>query len=337
MIHLATDTTKLQTKLVENKYFELHPSLQRIIQLFSVIYAPIDKNSFVSCLSKTGALDENNKPWSTKTLSPKIDKLLKAGLLMQESRQGAECHPLLTEIATRHAIKTEQFEIQVIAVEEKLPIRTHWNHDSRRIFHSLRQCIREIRIGFYRQDPNFINKQIEDYEKYGDSEEKIVIQNIFEQICNNPFDADWLSTLPQGLYESSISSILLNSALKLSVSEDAYKNSSMDSNVFEVFIKECLLPKLWSGAVVVMDNVPAHKKASIEILIQSVGASVLNLSPYSPDFNPIEHWWSQLKAFLRQFSPKTTKMVDTLIAIALNLFNPRHLRNWFANCCYCTS
>ncbi|MGL6342958.1 MAG: IS630 family transposase [Waterburya sp.] len=114
-------------------------------------------------------------------------------------------------------------------------------------------------------------------------------------------------------------------------------NGSMDSNAFEVFIKECLLPKLWSGAVVVMDNVPAHKKASIERLIQSVGASVLNLSPYSPDFNPIEHWWSQLKAFLRSFSPKTTNMVDTLIKIALNLFNPKHLRNWYANCCYCTS
>ena len=110
-------------------------------------------------------------------------------------------------------------------------------------------------------------------------------------------------------------------------------NGSMDGNAFEVFIKECLLPKLWSGAVVIMDNVPAHKKASIEALIQSVGASILNLSPYSPDFNPIEHWWSQLKAFLRQFYPKTTKMVDTLIATALNLFNPRHLKNWFAHCC----
>ncbi|MGJ5635020.1 hypothetical protein, partial [Nostoc sp. CALU 1950] len=76
------------------------------------------------------------------------------------------------------------------AVEEKLPIRTHWNRDSR-IFSSLRQCIREIRIGIYRQDLNFINQQIEDYQKYSDSEEKIVIENIFEQIYNNPFDADW--------------------------------------------------------------------------------------------------------------------------------------------------
>ena len=114
-------------------------------------------------------------------------------------------------------------------------------------------------------------------------------------------------------------------------------NGSMDRNAFEVFIKEGLVPKLWAGAVVVMDNLPAHLGDSIEALIQSVGASVLNLSPYSPDFNPIEHWWSQIKTFLRQFSPKTTQMVDTLIATALLLFNPKHLRNWFANCCYCTS
>jgi transposase len=59
--------------------------------------------------------------------------------------------------------------------------------------------------------------------------------------------------------------------------------------------------------------------------IESVGASVINLSSYSPDFNPIEHWWSQLKAFIKTFSPKTTQMVDVLIAVALNLINPMHL------------
>ena len=84
-----------------------------------------------------------------------------------------------------------------------------------------------------------------------------------------------------------------------------------------------------------MDNLPAHKFAAIKPIIEAVGARVLNLSPYSPDFNPIELWWSQLKSFLRQFSP-TTNMVDILIATALDLINPKHLRNWFTNCCYCT-
>jgi transposase len=111
-------------------------------------------------------------------------------------------------------------------------------------------------------------------------------------------------------------------------------DNSMDGKAFEVFIAQFLVPQLWVGAVVVMDNLPAHKIAAIEPLIAVVGASVINLPPYSPDFNPIEHWWSQLEAFLRQFSPTTATRVDKLISIALDLVNPQHLRNWFAHCCY---
>lgn len=114
-------------------------------------------------------------------------------------------------------------------------------------------------------------------------------------------------------------------------------DNSMDGKAFEVFIEQCLVPQLWSGAVVVMDNLPAHKVDSITSMIESVGASILYLSPYSPDFNPIELWWSQLKSLLRQFSPTSTKMVDRIIAVALDLINPKHLKNWFTNCCYCTS
>jgi len=114
-------------------------------------------------------------------------------------------------------------------------------------------------------------------------------------------------------------------------------DDSMDGAAFEVYITQCLVPKLWSGAVVVMDNLPAHKMAAIAPAIEAVGASVLLLSPYSPEFNPIEHWWSQLKAFLRQFSPTTSGKVDLLIATAINLANPQHFYNWFAHCCYCPS
>jgi len=114
-------------------------------------------------------------------------------------------------------------------------------------------------------------------------------------------------------------------------------DDSMDSKAFTVFIEKLLVPQLWPGAVVMMDNLTAHKIDEITPIIESVGASVINLSPYSPDFNPIEHWWSQLKSFIKTFSPRTTAMVDTLIAVALHLVNPLHLRNWFANCCYCTS
>ena len=84
-----------------------------------------------------------------------------------------------------------------------------------------------------------------------------------------------------------------------------------------MLIEKFLVPKLWGEAVVVMDNIPADKMDYIAPMIQAVGASIINLSPYSPDFNPIELWWSQLKSFLRKFSPATTKIIDTLIAGSL--------------------
>jgi len=114
-------------------------------------------------------------------------------------------------------------------------------------------------------------------------------------------------------------------------------DDSMNGKAFEVFVEKFLVPELWSEAVVIMDNLSAHKLASIAPMIEAVGARVICLSPYSPDFNPIELWWSQLKSFLRRFSPTTPEMLDTIIAVALDLMNPKHLRNWFANCCYCTS
>jgi len=67
-------------------------------------------------------------------------------------------------------------------------------------------------------------------------------------------------------------------------------NDSMDGKAFEVLIEKFLVPKLRVGAVVVMDNLPAGKLASIAPMIQAVGASIINLSPCSPDFNSIELW-----------------------------------------------
>lgn len=114
-------------------------------------------------------------------------------------------------------------------------------------------------------------------------------------------------------------------------------NDSMDGAAFELFVEQFLVPELWVGAVVVMDNLSSHKSDSIISMIEAVGASVIFLSPYSPDFNPIELWWSQLKSFLRMFAPTTTIMVDRIISLTIKLINPQHLENWFANCCYCTS
>ncbi|MBD2519800.1 transposase [Nostoc sp. FACHB-973] len=51
-------------------------------------------------------------------------------------------------------------------------------------------------------------------------------------------------------------------------------NGSMDGDAYKIFIEHFLLPQLWIGAVVVMDNLPAHQVEEIKPLIESVGARV---------------------------------------------------------------
>ncbi|MBW4629025.1 MAG: hypothetical protein KME49_26840 [Brasilonema octagenarum HA4186-MV1] len=132
MTDSLADIPQQQTQLAQ-VYRQL-PSLdQKIVQLFSVIYEPINRTSFMNCLNQTGTLDENNKPFVSKTLNRHIDKLISADLLIQESGQVLQCHPLLTEIATRDAVKAGRFEILAIAVEEKLPIRI-WISRQNRVY-----------------------------------------------------------------------------------------------------------------------------------------------------------------------------------------------------------
>ena len=57
------------------------------------------------------------------------------------------------------------------------------------------------------------------------------------------------------------------------------------------------------GDVVVLDNLAAHKTDGVRQAIAAVGASILYLPPYSPDFNPIEQLFAKLKALLRKPPP----------------------------------
>ena len=71
-----------------------------------------------------------------------------------------------------------------------------------------------------------------------------------------------------------------------------------DGITFEAFMIRKLVPKLWKGACVVMDNCTIHTGEEIEKAIKDQGAKLIYLSPYSPDFSPIENLWSKLKNIL---------------------------------------
>jgi len=64
-------------------------------------------------------------------------------------------------------------------------------------------------------------------------------------------------------------------------------NGSVDTTVFLSYVNQVLAPQLWTGALVVMDNLKVHHADSVRCAIEAVGARVVFLPPYSPDLSPI--------------------------------------------------
>ena len=112
---------------------------------------------------------------------------------------------------------------------------------------------------------------------------------------------------------------------------------TIDGITFEAFIIRKLVPKLWKGACVVMDNYTIHKGEEIEKAIDKAGAKLIFLPPYSPDFSPIENVWSKVKGILRSQGARTYKALEEAIASAFKQVDEQGLWNWFTHCCYCTS
>jgi transposase len=75
-------------------------------------------------------------------------------------------------------------------------------------------------------------------------------------------------------------------------------NGSCDKNLFESWVEQFLIKELKFGQVVIMDNAAFHKSEKTKQLIESVGCKLIFLPPYSPDLNPIEKFWANMKRWI---------------------------------------
>jgi transposase len=72
-----------------------------------------------------------------------------------------------------------------------------------------------------------------------------------------------------------------------------------DSAMFEDFIEQ-LLHHCTSDSVLIMDNASFHRSDRIKEMCSAAGVKLLYLPPYSPDLNPIEEFFAELKAFIKK-------------------------------------
>lgn len=99
---------------------------------------------------------------------------------------------------------------------------------------------------------------------------------------------------------------------------------------FQAYVNQVLVPELKPGDVVIMDNLGSHKGGSVRAAIEAVGAKLLYLPPYSPDFNPIENAFAKLKALLRKAAERTLEGLWTAAGHLLDAFTPQECANCFA-------
>ena len=110
----------------------------------------------------------------------------------------------------------------------------------------------------------------------------------------------------------------------------------VNGDIFLAYVEQHLVPTLKAGDIVIMDNLSSHKRAGVREAVESVGASLVYLPPYSPDFNPIELLFSKFKWLLRSIADRTVEALWQTCGKLLDEFSELECRNYFRHCGYAT-
>lgn len=111
-------------------------------------------------------------------------------------------------------------------------------------------------------------------------------------------------------------------------------DGAIDGDLFVAFCVQVLAPRLTRGDTVVLDNLSAHKVKGVREAIESAGASVVYLPPYSPDLNPIENAFSKIKQLLRSVGHRTADALWGDTQRVLGAITDADAKGYFRHCGY---
>ena len=108
----------------------------------------------------------------------------------------------------------------------------------------------------------------------------------------------------------------------------------VNRDAFEAFVEQILVPHLRPGDIVVLDNLSSHKGTRARQMIESAGAQLVFLPPYSPDLNPIEMIFAKIKQGLRSLACRTREALWDRIQSVLDTVSASDAQHCFAHCGY---
>jgi transposase len=125
-------------------------------------------------------------------------------------------------------------------------------------------------------------------------------------------------------------SITMTCGLRLSgVTAPLAFRGATNTDIFETYVQDVLVPELKPGDVVIWDNLKPHKSEEAIEAIEATGARVEPLPPWSPDLTPIEEMVSKVKGAMRSAAARTTNAVYWAFASALDQVTLNDITGWF--------
>lgn len=125
-------------------------------------------------------------------------------------------------------------------------------------------------------------------------------------------------------------SITLTCGLRLSgVTAPLAFPGATNSDIFETYVEDVLVPELKPGDVVIWDNLKPHQSEEAIQAVEAAGAHVRPLPPWSPDLTPIEEMVSKVKGAMKSAAARTTEAVYGAFASALDDVTLKDIAGWF--------
>ncbi|QXE92220.1 ATP-dependent helicase [Geomonas subterranea] len=193
------------------------PEQSALVQLLSVIHAPLSKHVLLNIIKKTGLPAPPGRSYTGLVLAEMLEELKNQNLI-RHSGEGISCSPEVAHAATLQAICAGRFETLVHTVLAEIPMVSNWGSNFYRLS---AHAMRDVRIGVYRKDARAALEAAERYLRQFPYEAQRC--HPLDAACFHPFDETWFRSLPMALQAAALAAHLLSARGALTPAQEPFQ------------------------------------------------------------------------------------------------------------------
>ncbi|WP_126325849.1 IS630 family transposase [Neisseria animalis] len=194
-----------------------------------------------------------------------------------------------------------------------------FNCTAQAVFYALKKLgiTRKKRPTTYReQDPSKVAHYLARLAQFSDYQPVYLDETGFDTYFFRPYarspKGQMVKTKISGKKYQRLSLVAAQIGQKL-IAPMVYQNT-MTSTFFEAWFETMLLPDLPPKSLIILDNARFHRISILQEMAHRCGHEILPLAPYSPELNPIEKTWANIKKYMRSVLPGSDNFTAALMS-----------------------